>query len=141
MLVFSDDGEEIILPGTKEEIGEFIEGASRNALIQLNITLPSITIQLPSKHLYEVIYNRLVSINFREKYIEHYSHFYFWLRFNNDLLLWTPKSWKQRSSVAQTTSAGPDYNFGFNPSSSMFTSFSLCKSAIRNSKYVQRVYC
>ena len=62
-----DDGEEIILPGTKEEIGEFIEGACRNALIQLNVTLPSITIQLPSKHLYEVIYNRLVSSNLEER--------------------------------------------------------------------------
>lgn len=52
------DGEEIILPGSKEEIGEFIEDASHNALIQVDVTLPSVTIQIPSKHFYEMIYNR-----------------------------------------------------------------------------------
>lgn len=53
-----DDDEEIILPGSKEEIGEFIESANNNALIQLEIILPTVIIQIPSKHLFEVIYNR-----------------------------------------------------------------------------------
>jgi hypothetical protein len=52
------DGEEIILPGSKEEIGEFIDGACHNALLQIEISLPSIVVQVPSKHFYEIVYNR-----------------------------------------------------------------------------------
>ncbi|RZF47432.1 hypothetical protein LSTR_LSTR007359 [Laodelphax striatellus] len=62
------EGEELIIPGNKEEISEFTEIASSNTITKLEITLPHLNVHFPSKHLYEVIYNR----------------------FNSDLLLWQP---------------------------------------------------
>lgn len=60
-MYFIDNNDELILPGSKEEIAEFIEDASQNALIQLNISLPGVLIQMPSKHFFEIIYNRYFS--------------------------------------------------------------------------------
>jgi hypothetical protein len=47
-----------MIPGDKQEMAEFIDYASRNSRIQLEITLPCASMQLSSKHLYELIYNR-----------------------------------------------------------------------------------
>jgi hypothetical protein len=54
----SGEGEELMIPGDKQEMAEFIDYASRNSRIQLEITLPCASMQLSSKHLYELIYNR-----------------------------------------------------------------------------------
>lgn len=52
------DGEELIIPGDREEMGKFIDSASHNAKLQVEIILPKANVHLPSKHLYELIYNR-----------------------------------------------------------------------------------
>lgn len=54
------DGEELIIPGDSAEIADFIDVASLNTRVKLDITLPTGSVVLPSKHLYEVIYNRYV---------------------------------------------------------------------------------
>lgn len=56
------DGEEQVVPGSREEIMEFVENTNNNAKVYLDINLPCLFITLPSKHLYETIYNRFVII-------------------------------------------------------------------------------
>lgn len=63
-------GEELIIPGNRQEMLEFIEEGTRGSRIQLEICLPCVSVQVPSKHLYEMLYNR----------------------FNTDLLLWEPSA-------------------------------------------------
>lgn len=58
VICISGGGEELMIPGDKQEMAEFIEYASRNSRIQLEITLPCASMQISSKHLYELIYNR-----------------------------------------------------------------------------------
>ena len=49
---------ELVIPGDKSEIADFIDVASVNTKIKLDISLPTVSVVFPSKHLYEVIYNR-----------------------------------------------------------------------------------
>lgn len=56
------DGEVQVVPGSREEIMEFVEKTNTNAKVYLDINLPCLFITLPSKHLYETIYNRFVII-------------------------------------------------------------------------------
>lgn len=57
-LKLSGEGEELVIPGDREEMGKFIDAASRNARIQIDINLQKANVHFPSKHLYEVLYNR-----------------------------------------------------------------------------------
>lgn len=54
------DGEIQVVPGSREEIMEFVENTNANAKVFLDITVPNLFVTLPSKHLYEIIYNRFV---------------------------------------------------------------------------------
>lgn len=54
------DGEIQVVPGSREEILEFVENTNANAKVFLDITVPNLFVTLPSKHLYEIIYNRFV---------------------------------------------------------------------------------
>lgn len=60
------DSENTLLPGDKVEMQQFCNDATNSSKIQIRISLPIVSLQLKSKHLYEVIYNRI----------------------NSDLLLW-----------------------------------------------------
>ncbi|CAB3245611.1 unnamed protein product [Arctia plantaginis] len=60
--------EEIIMPGNKEEMSEFTASAIELSGVHLEFMLPILSLQLESKQLYEIIYNRI----------------------NSDLLLWEP---------------------------------------------------
>ncbi|VVC35435.1 Vacuolar protein sorting-associated protein 13, N-terminal domain,Vacuolar protein sorting-associated [Cinara cedri] len=62
------NGEIQVVPGSREEIMEFVEYTNSNAKVYLDINLPCVFITLPSKHIYETIYNR----------------------FTNDLFFWSP---------------------------------------------------
>lgn len=53
-----NDGEVQVVPGSREEIMEFVENTNANAKVYLDISLPCLFVTLPSKHLYETIYNR-----------------------------------------------------------------------------------
>lgn len=56
------DGEVQVVPGSREEIMEFVENTNANAKVYLDINVPCLFVTLPSKHLYETIYNRFVII-------------------------------------------------------------------------------
>ncbi|XP_028161137.1 autophagy-related protein 2 homolog A-like isoform X2 [Ostrinia furnacalis] len=60
--------EELIVPGNEEEMAEFTSSAIEHSSIHLEFNLPILSLQLESKQLYEIIYNRI----------------------NSDLLLWEP---------------------------------------------------
>ncbi|XP_071542076.1 autophagy-related protein 2 homolog A [Panulirus ornatus] len=64
------DAGELTIPADKEEVLEFIENTLKNVQLHIEVHLPNVQLILPSKHIYEVVYNRLVS----------------------DLLLWEPSA-------------------------------------------------
>lgn len=55
-----EDAEIQVVPGSREEIMEFVENTNASAKVFLDINLPCVFVTLPSKHLYETIYNRFV---------------------------------------------------------------------------------
>ncbi|XP_061721748.1 autophagy-related protein 2 homolog A [Cydia pomonella] len=61
--------EELIVPGNEEEMNDFSNSAIEYSSIHLDFNLPILSLQLESKQLYEIIYNRI----------------------NSDLLLWEPQ--------------------------------------------------
>lgn len=83
---YSREGEELIIPGNRQEMTEFIEEGTRNSRIQLEISLPCASVQIPSKHLYELIYNR----------------------FNTDLLLWESSAPRPKYMAHTETNIGLD---------------------------------
>ncbi|XP_046351358.1 autophagy-related protein 2 homolog A-like isoform X1 [Haliotis rufescens] len=62
--------EEMVLPGDKEEMRGFQDYCVNNTKLLVDITLPIVTAFLPSRSLFEVLYNRV----------------------NNDLTLWEPSA-------------------------------------------------
>ncbi|XP_014205961.1 autophagy-related protein 2 homolog B [Copidosoma floridanum] len=101
------EGEEVITPGNKAEMNEFIEEGTRSSRIRLEIGLPCASVQIPSKHLYELIYNR----------------------FNTDLLLWKPSAPKSKHTTHTDTNIGLDLASTL-LQESVIPKFSMCKSGI-----------
>lgn len=97
------EGEEIIIPASKEDLNKFINDSLENSNIQIDVILPYIHVDFSSKHLYEVLYNR----------------------FSSDISLW-------QSSALKVTpinlNSDPDNIF---PSGFNGKSFSLCKSGLQ----------
>jgi len=46
------------MPGDKQDVGEFLESAVANTQLHLDLTLPDVSILLPDRDFFEVIYNR-----------------------------------------------------------------------------------
>ncbi|CAO1344881.1 unnamed protein product [Diamesa serratosioi] len=61
----SNDNEEetetLLIPGDTEEMNKFCEDALKFSKLQIKVYLPVISVQLKSKHLYELIYNRIIT--------------------------------------------------------------------------------
>ena len=53
--------ETLLIPGETEEMNKFCDEAMKFSKIQIKVYLPVISVQLKSKHLYEVIYNRIIT--------------------------------------------------------------------------------
>lgn len=83
---YADETEELIIPGDKQEMQNFMETTLQTAKLLVEIHLPSISMQFISKHIYELIYNRI----------------------NNDLLLWEPSAPKPKTTPANLNSRRPD---------------------------------
>ncbi|RZC41089.1 autophagy-related protein 2 A -like protein, partial [Asbolus verrucosus] len=103
----TDDSKELMVPGDKSEINDFIKTTTISARIRIDIALPTLSMQLISKHLYEIIYNRI----------------------NNDLLLWEPSAPKPKPAM-------PTYdNINYGPFGNIDIEgqevFTLCKSGIQ----------
>lgn len=67
-----DNGEVQIVPGSREELMEFVEHTNSNAKVYLDINIPCVFVTLPSKHIYETIYNRFVYLYFIIKIFSFY---------------------------------------------------------------------
>lgn len=48
-----------MVPGNSEEIAEFMAIASKMCLTQVDVSIPKVTLLLPSKQFFETLYNRL----------------------------------------------------------------------------------
>lgn len=93
------------MPGDRQEIRSFIDCATEGALIQIEFYVPSVSIQLASKHIYEVLYNRI----------------------NNDLLLWESSAPKPK--YTETDKFIGSSNFVIENQET----FGICKSGIQYS--------
>lgn len=82
----NSEGEELIIPGNRQEMLEFIEEGTRGSRLQLDINLPCVSVQIPSKRVYELLYNR----------------------FNTDLFLWEPSAPKPRYMTHMESHVGLD---------------------------------
>ncbi|KAG5882217.1 hypothetical protein JTB14_024728 [Gonioctena quinquepunctata] len=101
-----DDTDELLIPGDKHEIDEFIKSTSLCSKIQVEVFLPMISLQLSSKHIYEILYNRI----------------------NNDLLLWTPSAPKPKTNLYDNASYP---NYCANVIVDGHDTFAMCKSGIQ----------
>ncbi|XP_066590734.1 autophagy-related protein 2 homolog B isoform X2 [Prorops nasuta] len=104
------EGEELIIPGNRQEMNEFMEEGTRGTRVQLEISLPCVFLQIPSKHLYELIYNR----------------------FNNDLFLWEPSAPRPKYNAHAENHIGLDLASTLLQESG-YPKFSMCKSGVYDS--------
>lgn len=96
--------EELIIPGDRTEMNNFIEYSIRSSRVRLDLFVPTLSLQLVSKHVYELLYNRI----------------------NSDLLLWEPSAPKPQMSYG---AAAPP--LGCDLQESIYPMFSMCKSGIQ----------
>nr|XP_050867799.1 autophagy-related protein 2 homolog A isoform X1 [Vespula vulgaris] len=102
------EGEELIIPGSRQEMLEFIEEGTRGSRVQVEISLPSVSVQIPSKHLYELLYNR----------------------FNTDIFLWEPSAPRPKYTSHMESHIGLDLASTLLQESA-YPRFSMCKSGIQ----------
>ncbi|XP_015509682.1 autophagy-related protein 2 homolog B [Neodiprion lecontei] len=102
------EGEELVIPGNRQEMLDFIEDGTRGSRIQLEISLPCASVQIPSKHLYELLYNR----------------------FNADLFLWEPSAPRPKTTTHAESHVGLDLASTL-LQESIYPRFSMCKSGIQ----------
>ncbi|XP_029712827.1 autophagy-related protein 2 homolog A [Aedes albopictus] len=118
MKASADDPETLTLPGDAEELDAFCTAAMKLSKLQIRIDFPVISLQLKSKHLYEVIYNRI----------------------STDLLLWEPSA--PAATAAAEASANlsasrvafqePQINLAsMGMMDSIYVPFTMCQSAIQ----------
>ncbi|XP_008558251.1 autophagy-related protein 2 homolog B [Microplitis demolitor] len=101
------EGEELVIPGNRQEMLEFMEEGTHGSRVQIDISLPCLSVQIPSKHLYEQIYNRI----------------------NTDLFLWEPSA--PRPKYTNTDSHGGLDLASTLLQESIYPKFSMCKSGIQ----------
>ncbi|XP_053986087.1 autophagy-related protein 2 homolog B isoform X1 [Hylaeus volcanicus] len=102
------EGEELIIPGSREEMLEFMDEGTRSSRIQLEINFPCVFVQIPSKHLFELLYNR----------------------FNSDLLLWRSSAPRPKYTTHMESHIGLDLASTL-LQESVYPRFSTCKSGIQ----------
>uniref|UniRef100_A0A8C0MM11 Autophagy related 2A n=1 Tax=Canis lupus familiaris TaxID=9615 RepID=A0A8C0MM11_CANLF len=96
--------EEMVIPGDPEEMRTFQSRALALSRCSLEVVLPSTHIFLPSKEVYESLYNRI----------------------NNDLLMWEPADLLPAPDTAAHPPAFPG------PSGFWHDNFKMCKSAFKS---------
>lgn len=109
------DDEKLLIPGDSTEMNQFCDESEETSKLKIIVTLPIVSLQLRSKHLYEIVYNRIIS----------------------NLLLWTPSPEANKSEETPTTStpAASTANITTNPffgnmADSISIPFSMAKSNI-----------
>lgn len=115
----SSDPESFVIPGDNTEMGDFCEKTFSHSRIQIELDLPTVSLQLGSKSIYEKIYNRL----------------------NSDLLMWQPSapataagasniSQVLKDTVMTTKKAMETSLMNAGMMDSLYVPFSMCKSKI-----------
>ncbi|XP_017890148.1 autophagy-related protein 2 homolog B isoform X2 [Ceratina calcarata] len=102
------EGEELIIPGNREEMLEFMDGGIRSSRIQLEMNFPCVSVQIPSKHLYELLYNR----------------------FNTDLFLWKSSAPRPKYETHMENHIGLDLASTL-LQESVHPTFSSCKNRMQ----------
>ncbi|XP_011343662.1 autophagy-related protein 2 homolog B isoform X2 [Ooceraea biroi] len=102
------DGEELIIPGSRQEMMEFMEEGIHGSRVQLEISLPCASVQIPSKRIYEQLYNR----------------------FNTDLFLWEPSAPRPKYTGHMESRISLDLASTLLQESA-YPKFSICKSGIQ----------
>lgn len=108
-----DDGEEtetLLIPGDREEMNKFCDSAMKFSRMQIKLDIPVVSVQLKSKHLYEVIYNRIIS----------------------DILMWESSVPKPKPSEVAPMSlkSQQDSLMGAGMMESLYVPFAMCKSTV-----------
>ncbi|XP_049531977.1 autophagy-related protein 2 homolog B [Anopheles darlingi] len=116
--------ETLTLPGDSDEMDTFCSCAMKRSKLQIRIDLPVVSLQLKSKHLYEVIYNRI----------------------STDLLLWEPSAptamaaagatgaqqQNAHSAAKVSFSCEPEINLaGMGMMDSIYMPYTMCQSGIQ----------
>jgi len=55
------------MPGDKQDISEFLESAISNTQLHFDLTVPHVDVFLPDRDLFEVLYNRSVTLAFHSR--------------------------------------------------------------------------
>ncbi|XP_312964.6 autophagy-related protein 2 homolog A [Anopheles gambiae] len=115
----SDTPETLTLPGDTDEMNTFCTCAMKRSKLQIRLDLPVVSLQLKSKHLYEVIYNRI----------------------STDLLLWEPsaplataaaEAQLNAQSTARVSFREPEINLtGMGMMDSIYMPYTMCQSGIQ----------
>ncbi|XP_052865344.1 autophagy-related protein 2 homolog A [Anopheles cruzii] len=111
--------ETLTLPGDTEEMNTFCACAMKRSKLQIRIDLPVVSLQLKSKHLYELIYNRI----------------------STDLLLWEPSAPSASSapdaqpnahSATKVSFCEPEISLaGMGMMDSIYMPYTMCQSGIQ----------
>lgn len=102
----SDSDADTLLPGDKAEMKQFCDTATRASRIQIKVSIPVVSLQIRTKQLLEVLYNRI----------------------NSDLLLWEPMNPIDEPSQYEASSVNPLLSADM--MDSMYTPYSMAKSGI-----------
>uniref|UniRef100_A0A182K4W6 Autophagy-related protein 2 n=1 Tax=Anopheles christyi TaxID=43041 RepID=A0A182K4W6_9DIPT len=115
----SDTPETLTLPGDNDEMNTFCSCAMKRSKLQIRVDLPIVSLQLKSKHLYEVIYNRI----------------------STDLLLWEPsapsattaaEAQQSAQNTARVSFREPEINLsGMGMMDSIYMPYAMCQSGIQ----------
>jgi autophagy-related protein 2 len=104
----SDESETLLIPGDRDEMNRFCDNAMKFSKLQIKVDLPVVSVQLKSKHLYEVIYNRIIS----------------------DILMWETSVPKKKPEVVIALKKPPDSLMNAGMMDSIYAPFAMCKSNI-----------
>lgn len=97
----------MVIPGDKDEMNNFMECATDSSRIQIELHVPVLHLILPTKHVYEILYNRI----------------------NSDLLLWEPNAPKPKTPVLESNHTyGTTYSNFQTENPEMFR---MCKSGVQ----------
>uniref|UniRef100_A0A182N5K0 Autophagy-related protein 2 n=1 Tax=Anopheles dirus TaxID=7168 RepID=A0A182N5K0_9DIPT len=114
-----DTPETLTLPGDTDEMNTFCSCAMKRSKLQIRVDLPVVSLQMKSKHLYEVIYNRI----------------------STDLLLWEPSAPSATAAAeaqlnaqqtARVSFREPEINLaGMGMMDSIYMPYTMCQSGIQ----------
>ncbi|XP_031632964.1 autophagy-related protein 2 homolog B [Contarinia nasturtii] len=103
------DDEKLLIPGDITEMNDFCDDSEATSKLKIIVSLPVVSLQLRSKHMYEVIYNRIIS----------------------NILLWVPSAPNNNTTKQTQVNVGANNPLlNINMAESISIPFSMAKSNI-----------